>query len=76
MAGPTHEICQKTGNQVILLTSSVKLPNGPLVSAELQDFGSRSFPMRFCWLYDGIYRSGFKTRPESENWGKKEGILP
>lgn len=58
-----------------LISTSVKLPHGQEVSANLVDFGSRSFPMRFCWMYCGIYRAGFKTRPEAEKWGKKEGLI-
>jgi len=58
-----------------LASGTVKLPHGEEVSANLYDFGSRSFPMRFCWLYGGIYRAAFKTRPEAENWGKKEVLI-
>jgi hypothetical protein len=60
---------------MILISSTTKLPHGEIVSANMIDFGSRGFPMRFCWVFAGIYRSGFKTRPEAENWGKKEGLI-
>jgi hypothetical protein len=61
---------------MILLSASVKLPNGSIAPATLHHLPALYHPLRFAWFFDGIYRAGFATHPEAENWGKKEGLIP